>query len=853
MLVNDAHRKIIEERFVAVREAAKHREEELFSVLDTCTEDEAICLKYLYAFMPEQDLANHDGELFLKFVRQALKVRQIVPWGEQLTGGLFLNYVLQYRMSNEYIEFYKDQFFDELYPRIEGKTMEEAALIINYWCFEKATYQTTDSRTTCPLTTIRNAYGRCGEESVLGVAAFRSVGIPARQAYTPRWAHCDDNHAWVEVWIDGEWHFLGACEPEATLDAGWFQLSASRGMLIQSKVFATTVENERITRQTDSATEVNTLDRYADTKEITITVKDEMGLPVEGAKVRFEVVNYSELFPLTEIVTNKEGQVSFLTGYGDLVIYVYKDGIATYDQINVREADELTITLVDKVFTPGTMESITLVPPTGASPDENKVSEERKAHHEKCHKLAEETRAHFVTTFFLGDKAKEWAKDYAPYEEGVARHLESARGNYEEIQTFFEDKETANLLEYKVKMLDTLNKKDLSDTSCEILKEHLLMGLRFKDDFEEEVFVKGILAPRIATEKISAYRVALNAYFDEATKEGFKKNPRSIYDYIDTNIKTATSPQNIYLCAQPVGVMKLKWGHVSAKKILFVALCRTFGIPAKLNKENGNMSYYQNGAWIEIEIGTTKEEVIKDSKITLYAQDDTVYEYMKNYTIGRYVDGIYHTLHLETGDWKERKVSYEVESGKYRITTVNREANGTVHANLYYVEVEEKAEAVVEVMVPDTHVGSEKEVVVKETSFINTNGDVCELSEVIDESRNIVAFLDAGAEPTEHLLNEMIEAKEQYLELQPKVALVVKEAGDLDNPTLVKTLEALPFIQVYVGYEKEDLAYLYEGFEILDNKLPLAFVMNKPMIAQMAIAGYHVGIGTMLLKYLEAK
>ncbi|MEG0578620.1 MAG: transglutaminase-like domain-containing protein, partial [Niameybacter sp.] len=105
-------------------------------------------------------------------------------------------------------------------------------------------------RTTCPLTTLRNAYGRCGEESVLGVAAFRSVGIPARQAYTPRWAHCDDNHAWVEVWTDGEWHFLGACEPEATLDSGWFQLSASRGMLIQSKVFATTVENELITRQT---------------------------------------------------------------------------------------------------------------------------------------------------------------------------------------------------------------------------------------------------------------------------------------------------------------------------------------------------------------------------------------------------------------------------------------------------------------------------------------------------------------------------------------------------------------------------------------------------------------------------
>ena len=299
--------------------------------------------------------------------------------------------------------------------------------------------------------------------------------------------------------------------------------------------------------------------------------------------------------------------------------------------------------------------------------------------------------------------------------------------------------------------------------------------------------------------------------------------------------------------------MKLKWGHVSAKKILFVALCRTLGIPAKLNKENGNMSYYEGGNWIEIEIGTVQEEVIKDSKIALHAQDDTAYEYMKNYTIGRYVNGIYHTLYLETGEWKDNKISYEVEAGRYRIITVNREANGTIHANLYYVEVEEKSEAIVEIVVPDTHVGNEKEVVVKETSFMNTNGDVYKLSDVTDESRNMVAFLDAGAEPTEHLLNEMIEAKEQYLELQPKVVLVVKEENDLANPTLVKALEALPFIQVYVGYEKEDLAYIYEEFEILDKKLPLAFVMNKPMTAHMAIAGYHVGIGTMLLKYLESK
>ena len=622
-------------------------------------------------------------------------------------------------------------------------------------------------------------------------------------------------------------------------------------MLIQSKVFATTVENELITRQTDSATEVNTLDRYASTKEITIYVVDEENKPVENAKVRFEVINYSEYSALTELVTDANGQVKYTTGFGDLVVYVHKDGIATFDQIDVRLADSLTITLKDRARTSGTVESVTLVPPKGASPDENAVTEEMKALHDERHGHARRTRNAFVEIFFLGEKANEWAKDFAPFEEGVARHLEAARGNYEEIQAFFKDEETKDLLEYKVKMLDTMNKKDMSDTSCETLKAHLEHAMQFKDGFEEEIFVKGILAPRIATEKITPYRAQLEAMFDEASKAAYRNNPRSLYDYVDDTIVTASSMQNVYLCAHPVGVMKLIWGHVSAKKILFVALCRTFGIPARLNKENGNMSYYKDGNWVEIEVGAVQEEVIKNSNLTLHGQGDTVWEYMKNYTVGRYVNGVYHTLYLGTGQWQDGKVTYPVEAGQYRIVTVNREASGTVHANLYYMDIKENEDVTVEVALAEINAAHQKETAVNETTFRDTNGEVCELSKVIGESNNIVAFLDAGAEPTEHLLNEMIEAKEQYLELKPNVILVVKEEKDLNNPTLVKTLEAVPFIKVFVGYEKEELSYLYEGFEILDKKLPLAYVMNKPMIASMAIAGYNVGIGTMLLKYLE--
>ena len=78
--------------------------------------------------------------------------------------------------------------------------MKEAVIELNYWCSSKVTYRTTDNRTASPITVYNNTYGRCGEESTFAVSVFRSVGIPARQVYVPLWSHCDDNHAWVEVW-----------------------------------------------------------------------------------------------------------------------------------------------------------------------------------------------------------------------------------------------------------------------------------------------------------------------------------------------------------------------------------------------------------------------------------------------------------------------------------------------------------------------------------------------------------------------------------------------------------------------------------------------------------------------------
>lgn len=207
------------------------RKAEILCQMGQCSEEEQILMKFLYGTMPLRDVGVYDFSVFYGFTRHALMLREQVAWCQELSEELFLHDVLYYRINTEQISDCRSFFYDCLKDRINGLSVEQAVLEINYWCAEQGTYQSTDERTISPMTFYECGNGRCGEESVFTVTALRSAGIPARQVYSPRWAHCDDNHAWVEVYVNGGWHFLGACEPEEVLDKGWFTNASSRAMI----------------------------------------------------------------------------------------------------------------------------------------------------------------------------------------------------------------------------------------------------------------------------------------------------------------------------------------------------------------------------------------------------------------------------------------------------------------------------------------------------------------------------------------------------------------------------------------------------------------------------------------------
>ncbi|MBQ3820279.1 MAG: transglutaminase domain-containing protein, partial [Bacteroidales bacterium] len=262
---------------------------------------------WLYESMPLPDSLQYPRSYWEENVRKTLEVRERMHW--DVPEREFRHFVLPLRVNNETLDDFRTLYADTLCRRVQGMDITAAALEINHWCHEQACYEPSDARTSSPVATVRRGVGRCGEESVLTVAALRAAGIPARQVYTPRWAHTDDNHAWVEVYTDGRWHFMGACEPAPTLDNAWFNAPVSRALLLHTKVYGDYRGPEDVIQRTPCYTEINVIRGYVPARNTVVTVLDG-GAPVDGATVDFKIYNYAEFYTVASYATGADGKAS---------------------------------------------------------------------------------------------------------------------------------------------------------------------------------------------------------------------------------------------------------------------------------------------------------------------------------------------------------------------------------------------------------------------------------------------------------------------------------------------------------------------------------------------------------------
>ena len=859
-ITDAAYRAEVENDFQAKQAALPNGN--LFAVFnDQMTPEEREALTFMYAYMPIGDITDYSGDFYLKNIRSSFQARNEMPWGDSIPEDIFRHFVLPVRINNENLDESRMVFFDELKDRVEGLSLYDAVLEVNHWCHEKVIYTPSDGRTSSPLASVKTAYGRCGEESTFTVAALRSVGIPARQVYTPRWAHTDDNHAWVEAWVNGKWYFFGACEPEPVLNLGWFNGPAYRGMLMHTKVFGKYNGPEDVMERTDGYTEINVIDNYAPSAKAVITVMDANGKPVKDALVEFKIYNYAEFNSVARKKTDADGKCSLSAGKGDMLVWASKDGKFGYSKVSFGKDGEVTIALNKK---PGDVETIALdiVPPVDGSIPAEVTPEQKEAN---AKRLLEEDaiRNKYVATFYTEEKAEALAKELGIDPMKTEDFMIGSRGNWMEIEKFLRET-PAEKRAQAMALLDVVSAKDLRDTPASVFADHL----NNTPAVQSEWFNEYIMNPRVANEFLTPYKSFFAANIEPSLAKQAVENPQALVDWVKNNvsINDALNAQRIPI--MPMGVWKSRIADKGSRNIFFVAVARSLGIPARIEPVARKIQYFKDNAWVDVDFEAAVQTTAKQGKVIASYQPIKALQdpkYYSHFTIAKVLpNGTLQTLNFERGGnvdmglgdtWSGLlKKPLSMDEGNYMLVTGTRMANGSVLAEIEFFNVEADKTTPIQLEMRE----SKDEIQVignfnSENKFKRAdNGEETSLLATTGRGYYIVALLGSRQEPTNHAMRDIAAVKKELEDWGRGIVLLFpdekgyknfdpKEFGDLPG-TITYGLD----IDGAIQKEMATAMKLQNA-----NTLPIFLIADTFNRVVFVSQGYTIGLGEQLMKVIH--
>ena len=852
-LSDPRYRKLVREDFEKRQVLAARRSDALFSVFRSpLSLQEKEALEFLYAFMPLSDLADYDGAFFLQQVRTAFEAKRTFSWGSRVPEDVFRHFVLPYRVNNENLDTARTVIFQALKDRIKGMSMRDAVLEVNHWCHERATYQSTDIRTSAPLAVINTGFGRCGEETTLLVTALRAVGIPARQCYTPRWAHCDDNHAWVEAWVDGTWHFLGGCEPEADLDMAWFREPARRAMLVDTKAFGRYEGPEEATVRADKYSVINLLSHYAIVKKLTARVVDIQRRPVAGAHVEFQLYNYAEFYPLVSNVTDARGLFSLTTGLGDLLVWAWNGERFGYKKITVESTDTAEVVL-DRVPGSRYTEQYDLVPPIDRPP--LPVPEHDARANTRRLQTEDNIRAEHAATFMDSAAATRLAAGAGLNADSVWMFIQRSRGNWNTLAHLITSA-PAGTRPLILPLLSSLADKDLRDISFPALQDYLLHATGYPPLYAEKIsFTDDVLCPRVDNELLVAYRGRLQSGFTPEFVSQCRKDVSVLVRWTRDSVKVNEAENWYHTPISPRGVFDIRVADASSRDIFFVSACRSFGIPARLEPASREPQCFDGKEWSTVDFNKARLEVPLRGRIILErtaASGERTPVYGIHYTVERFRGGKYHTLEYDFGESQDFPLTLRVEAGHYLLVTGNRLPDGTVLASLSFFTV---------VAGDSVHVGlnlREAPVPMKVLGRIDMNktiriagsNDLLKLSDAAKGKGLLLAWIDPDKEPTKHALKDIEELRPAFEKWGGGVVLLMP-----GNPTVPISASGRPFQlprQTVLGSNRLEEVLWLDITKSMHGEphaqMPVLVVANGAGEIYFKSEGYRIGVGEEVAK-----
>lgn len=797
---------------------------------DTLDGDRREALTWLYAYMPLADIADYTPEYYLRNIDATLRALDEMPWGLTIPERELRHFVLPIRVNNEALDDSRTVFYEELRDRVRGLSMEDAILEVNHWCHEKATYQPSDGRTSSPLSTVSQAIGRCGEESTFTVAALRAVGIPARQVYTPRWAHTDDNHAWVEAWADGRWHFIGACEPEPILDLAWFNAPASRGMMMSTTVPGAYDGPEEVLASTPYTTTINVTDNYAPTGETKVRVTDASGKAVAGIDVDFCLYNYASLFTLATRRTDERGEASLLTGLGDVVVWASDGDRYAFAPAGPKHG-AVTLCLdvpADSLY----RRDLSLTPPPPSAKLPTPTEAQREANGRRL-VYEDSVRGAYVATFTDP----------------------MMRGNSRTLQAWLQAQPVGDRAKAEA-LLASVNEKDLRDISTEVLDD--VMANTPADGWSDTFMRDYVLSPRVMLEHLRPWRGYLQDILGPEGMEALRRNPASVVTLIADSIRTDDGVGSRGAIASPAGSWRTGRSDRRSRQVLAVALLRSAGVPARVDAVTGKTQWADakrqwHDLWAE---ENTADDASRPEVRFAYDDNGVIHhpKYFSHFTLSRMENG--RPVVLEFDDFMTiddlNAAAQHLDAGTYMLMSGQRLADGSVlgRAEFVYLDGEQPLVTVTlpvsneeisvtgafdsETRYADTATGTEK-------SILSTTG----------RGYYVLGLIGPGQEPTVHVLNELAELAGEFETDGRRVVLLAPDAASLQRLDTALSSKLPSTVAFGIDDNGAVARQLTEELGLDATQLPLLIVADTFNRVVYTSQGYTIGTGERLLNLLR--
>ena len=367
------------------------------------------------------------------------------------------------------------------------------------------------------------------------------------------------------------------------------------------------------------------------------------------------------------------------------------------------------------------------------------------------------------------------------------------------------------------------------------------------------VFYHFLVNPRVANEMVRPCRRYLAEQISEEQKEAILENPSVLPALADQWIRSIPAQEYEDLITSPAASLRGGIASAMSKKVFCVTLLRSLGIPARLRMIDRSVEYWRDGRFVPVQ---TEEPESRMAALTLRGSESLNLTDWAHYSLDRFEKDHYDRVgmweHFE--ELKQNEVHLKLRPGIYRALTTNRRADGSQLVKFITFELKPGERRELELSLREispTALRTEYEV--RDLVLKTIDGKSVRLKDLSGDGKALLVWLEVTREPTEHILNELYEKCADFAALTQPLYIVVKEAEELKDAALSRTMAAIPNLKPLLHDFGEDYKVLAEEIGLAPGRLPLAMVLENGAKSVYGDAGYNVGLADMLYRILSAE